>query len=202
VRVFASKRKTVVQHLVGRKRLPTLPSWLVSAGDMHGFFIVDPNNWPAFCFASSPYKEGEIMATVQTSINISAPVEKVFAYVTDPMTVTDWMVGMMEVSNVTGSGASLRYNWKYKMAGVPLRGESTRNEYVPNERLVSENKEGIRSTFAFTFAPHEGGTKLEMKVDYTIPIPVLGKLAEKLVLKRNEREADLWMENIKDNMEG
>jgi hypothetical protein len=42
------------QHFVGRERLPTVPSWLVSAGDMHGFFIVDPNNWPAFCFASSP----------------------------------------------------------------------------------------------------------------------------------------------------
>jgi hypothetical protein len=41
-----------------------------------------------------------------------------------------------------------------------------------------------------------------VKVDYTIPIPVLGKLAEKLVLKRNQREAAGWMENIKDNMEG
>ncbi len=141
------------------------------------------------------------MATVTKSINISAPVEKVFAYVTDPMTLTEWMVGMTEVSDVTGSGASLRYHWKYKMAGVPLRGESMRSEYVPNERFVSEQKEGILSTFAWTFAPHESGTKLEMKADYTIPIPVLGKLAEKLVLKRNEREADLWMQNIKETLE-
>jgi hypothetical protein len=38
-------------------------------------------------------------------------------------------------------------------------------------------------------------------LDYTIPVPVLGKLAEQLVLKRNQREADLSMENIKERLE-
>ena len=42
---------------------------------------------------------------------------------------------------------------------------------------------------------------LDLEVEYTIPVPVLGKLAEKLVLKRNEQEADLWMQNIKDRLE-
>ncbi len=37
--------------------------------------------------------------------------------------------------------------------------------------------------------------------DYTIPVPVLGKLAEQLVLKRNQREADLSMQNIKERLE-
>jgi hypothetical protein len=39
-------------------------------------------------------------------------------------------------------------------------------------------------------------------VDYTIPVPVLGKLVEKLVVKRNQRDADTWVENIKERMEG
>jgi hypothetical protein len=43
---------------------------------------------------------------------------------------------------------------------------------------------------------------MEMDIEYTIPIPVIGKIAEKIVLKRNEREADLAMANIKENMEG
>jgi uncharacterized membrane protein len=147
-------------------------------------------------------KEDEAMPRINNSININAPVEKVFAYVADPMNIPEWMVGMTEVMDVTGSGVGLRYHWKYKMAGVPLKGESTRTEHVPNERLVVESKEGIPSTFTFTFAPHEGGTKLDMDVDYTIPIPVLGKLAEKLVLKRNQREMVLNNQNIKERMEG
>ena len=141
------------------------------------------------------------MPKINNSLDISAPVEKVFAYVTDPMNTTEWFVGMTEVTDVTGSGIDQRFHWKYNMLGVPFRGESTVSEHVPNERRVTEGKGGITSTWTFTFAPHEGGTKLDLDLDYTIPVPVLGKLAEQLVLKRNQREADLSMENIKQRME-
>jgi hypothetical protein len=43
---------------------------------------------------------------------------------------------------------------------------------------------------------------MELDIEYTIPIPVLGKIAEKIMLKRNEREADLAMANVKEKMEG
>ena len=142
------------------------------------------------------------MPTINKSININAPVEKVFAYATDPMNLTEWMVSISDVTDVTGSGVGQNYHWKYKMAGVPLHGESTVREHVPNERTVTEGKGGVTSTFTWTFAPHEGGTKLSVKVDYSIPIPVLGKLAEKLVLKRNQREMVLNNQNIKERLEG
>jgi uncharacterized protein YndB with AHSA1/START domain len=141
------------------------------------------------------------MPKLNNSININAPVEKVFAYVTDPLTTPEWLVGATEVTDVTGSGVGQHYHWKYNMLGVPLRGESTVSEHVPNERLVEENKGGITSKFTYTFAPHEGGTKLDLEVDYTIPVPVLGKLAEQLVLKRNQREADMTLQNIKERLE-
>ena len=142
------------------------------------------------------------MPTINNSINISAPVEKVFAYVADPMNDPEWFVGLTEVKDVTGSGVGQHYHWKYSMIGVPLKGEATITEHVPNERVVVETKGGVTSTFTYTFASHEGGTKLDSSVDYTIPVPVLGKLAEKLVFKRNEREARMGMENIKERLEG
>jgi hypothetical protein len=40
-----------------------------------------------------------------------------------------------------------------------------------------------------------------VQIDYTIPVPVLGKLAEKLVLNRNERESEVNIQNIKDTLE-
>jgi uncharacterized protein YndB with AHSA1/START domain len=141
------------------------------------------------------------MPKLNNSINISAPVEKVFAYVTDPLATPEWLVGATEVTDVTGSGVGQHYHWKYNMLGVPLRGETTVSEHVPNERRVTEGKGGVTSTWTFTFAPHEGGTKLDLELDYTIPVPVLGKLAEQLVLKRNQREADLSMQNIKERLE-
>jgi uncharacterized protein YndB with AHSA1/START domain len=44
------------------------------------------------------------MTTIHNSININAPVEEVFAYLADPMKIQEWMVGMTEVMDVTGSG--------------------------------------------------------------------------------------------------
>jgi uncharacterized membrane protein len=142
------------------------------------------------------------MSTIQTSTNINAPVEKVFAYATDPTNLPEWMTNLSEVTDVTGSGVGQHYHWKFRMAGVPLRGESTVSEHVPNERRVLDSKGGATSTWTLTFAPHEDGTTLNLNVDYTIPVPVLGKLAEKLVLKRNQRDADMWMENLRETMEG
>jgi uncharacterized protein YndB with AHSA1/START domain len=141
------------------------------------------------------------MPKINNSINISAPVEKVFAYVTDPMSTLEWFVGMTEVTDVTGSGADQHSRWTYTMIGIPFHGESKFTEYVPNQRTVSKQEGGITSIITYTFAPHEGGTKLGMDIDYTIPVPVLGKLAEKLVFKRNQREAAMSMQNIKERLE-
>jgi carbon monoxide dehydrogenase subunit G len=141
------------------------------------------------------------MPIINNSINISAPVEKVFAYLADPLSGPEWFVGMSEVTDVTGSGVGQHYRWKYSMIGIPFHGETTVAEQVPNERSVIDSKGGVTSKFTFTFAPHEGGTKLDLEIDYTIPVPVLGKLAEKAVFKRNQREAAMSMENIKERLE-
>jgi uncharacterized protein YndB with AHSA1/START domain len=141
------------------------------------------------------------MPKINNSINISAPVEKVFAYLADPLSGPEWFVGTTEVTDVTGSGVGQHYRWKYSMIGIPFHGETTVAEHVPNERRVVQSKGGVTSKFTFTFAPHEGGTKLDLELDYTIPVPVLGKLAEKAVFKRNQREAAMSMENIKQRLE-
>jgi len=142
------------------------------------------------------------MAKVERSITINAPVGQVFAYIEDPMNNMDWVPSVIEIKDVTGSGVGQHWRWTYKMFGVRLGGESTVTEHIPNERRANQTKGGATSTWVFTFEPHDGGTRLNLNIEYTIPVPVLGKVAEKLVLKRNEREADLAMANIKERMEG
>lgn len=142
------------------------------------------------------------MAKIEKTITINAPVEKVFAYVEDPMSNPEWLPGVVEVKDVTGQGVGSHFRWVYKMVGMRLEGESTTTEYVSNRRIVTQSKGGAVSTWTWTFEPHDGGTKLNLVVEYTIPVPVLGKLAEALVLKQNEREAGLAMANIKARMEG
>jgi carbon monoxide dehydrogenase subunit G len=142
------------------------------------------------------------MAKVKRSITINSPVEKVFNYLADPMVQSEWIPSMVDVKDVSGSGVGQHYRWTYKMAGVLLKGETTVTEHIPNERRVTQSKGGVTSTWIINLEPHDGGTMMELDIEYTIPVPVIGKLAEKVVLKRNEREADLAMVNIKEQMEG
>ncbi len=144
------------------------------------------------------------MAKVERSVTINAPVEKVFAYIADPMSEPEWLPGSVEVKDVTltEEGVGSHYRWVYKLVGLRFEGESTTLEYIPNQRIVTQSKGGIVSTWTYTFEPHDGGTKANVVVEYTIPIPVLGKVAEAFALKQIEREADLAVANIKARMEG
>jgi len=139
------------------------------------------------------------MATVEKCVRIDAPVEDVFAYLRDPMSNVEWLPGMMEVTEVSGQGVGARFRWVYKMAGILLKGESTVLEFVPNERFVSQSKGAIASTWTWDFASENGGSRVDLAVDYTVP--VLGKLAENLVARQNERELDVALANIKARVE-
>lgn len=141
------------------------------------------------------------MARIKRSITINVSVEKVFAYLDNPVGQVEWLPSMEEVKDVTGQGVGSHFRWTYRMAGVRFEGESTVTEHIPDERMVVQSKGGIVSTWTWTFEPHDGGTKLNLVIEYTVPVPVLGKIAEALVLKQNEREADLAMANIKAKSE-
>jgi ligand-binding SRPBCC domain-containing protein len=142
------------------------------------------------------------MAEYQTSIKIDAPVEKVFGFLSDPQNLPEIWPSIIEVKDVTqlpNGGTSFRY--VYKMAGIRLEGSSEDIEFVPNERTVNKSKGGIEATQIWTFQPEDGGTKFVFDIKYNVPIPLLGKLAEAIVLKMNEGEANLVLANLKARME-
>jgi carbon monoxide dehydrogenase subunit G len=141
------------------------------------------------------------MVKVERSIIINAPVEKVFSYISDPNNELESIPSITDVRDITGEGVGQKWSWSYKMVGFSLKGESEITEHIPNQRLVQKSKGGIESTWSYTFSPENGGTRLNVVVEYTIPIPVLGKVGERMVLNRTEREADLAMTNIKEKLE-
>jgi uncharacterized protein YndB with AHSA1/START domain len=143
-----------------------------------------------------------IMAKIEKTITINAPVEKVFGYWEEPTNRPEvWpsLVEVKEVERLPSGGRNFR--WVYKMAGVPLKGTNEATEYVANQRIVEKSKGGIESTLTWTFQPEAGGTKLTVEVEYTVPVPLLGKLAEAFIVKQNERETELILANLKARME-
>jgi hypothetical protein len=79
--------------------------------------------------------------------------------------------------------------------------DSPAHKYIANRRNVTHATKGIPSTFVWAYQPEDDGTKLTMEVEYTVPIPLLGKLAEAFIVKQNEYEAECTLANLKARME-
>jgi uncharacterized membrane protein len=142
------------------------------------------------------------MAKFAKTVTINAPVEKVFGYSEKPTNLPEIWPSLVEVKDVkplANGGHSFQY--VYKMAGLRLQGTSEDTEYIPNQRVVSKSKGGVQATQIFTYQPEAGGTKLTWEIEYTVPVPLLGKLAEVVIVKMNEREAELVLANLKARME-
>ena len=123
------------------------------------------------------------MAKVEKAITISASVEKIFGYLREPTNLPEIWPSLVEVKDVRrlpNGGNSDR--WVYKMLGIRFEGTSETIEYLANQRTVSKNKGGIGSIITWTFQPEAGGTKVTFNAEYTVPIPLLGKLAEALIV--------------------
>ena len=142
------------------------------------------------------------MATVNNSITINAPVEKIFEYSSKPENSPEIWPSMIEVKNIKElPNGGYSYDFVYKMAGMRLTGSSEDTEFVPNERIVSISTGGIESTITWTYEPEGGGTKITTLAEYKIPVPLLGKIAEAIIAKINENEGDTVMANLKARME-
>jgi carbon monoxide dehydrogenase subunit G len=142
------------------------------------------------------------MVKISRSIYINAPVEKIFTFLADPCNLPEVWPSMVatQVTGITHTGGQ-NFNWEYKMAGMRIQGESEVLEHIPNQKVITQSKKGIESKFIWRYQPEGKGTRLQVEVDYIVPVPLLGKLAESVVAKLNEHEADVLMENIKTRME-
>ena len=142
------------------------------------------------------------MAKITKSVTINAPVEKVYAFMSEPTNLPEIWPSMVEVKDVQPSPAGgYNFSWVYKMAGVRFDGASETTEAISNQCVVTKSTKGIESTFVWMYEPEDGGTKLTVETEYTVPIPLLGKLAEAFIVKQNQHEADVMLANLKARME-
>lgn len=142
------------------------------------------------------------MATVNKSIPISAPVEKVFEYINTPTNLPEiWpsMIDAKDIQRLPNGGNKFR--WVYKMAGMRFEGISEDIDVVPHQQVVSKTEGGLESTVTWALQPEGEGTKVTFQAEYKVPIPLLGKLAEAIIVKLNEHEAEVLLANLKTRME-
>jgi uncharacterized protein YndB with AHSA1/START domain len=132
---------------------------------------------------------------------IDAAPDVVFAYVTDPTRMAEWLPSMVETRNIIGSGEGQQYEWTYKLVGALFRGQTVVIEHVPSELAVHQTIGAVNSTWTFRVEPVDDGTRFRLSIVYEVPMPVLGKLAERIVAKRDIRSICLALVNAKETLE-
>ena len=143
-------------------------------------------------------KDEAIVVTIGEGITVNAPIEKVFSYLSDPSNLSEFWPGLVSVADVKSlQDGGYRANWEYKMAGRLFKGTGEYTEIVPNKSLVIETTGDIRSVLTWIFSSQAGRTRVSLVIKYKIPIPLIGKLAEAIILKMNEQELSLMMSNLR-----
>lgn len=141
------------------------------------------------------------MARITRSIHIRAPVADIFSYMSDPASQLEWLPGIREVRDIRGKGASQRYGWTYKMAGVAFKGQAYITEYIPDRQRAYITTGGISSSWLWTYAAEPEGTSVAVSIEYAVPVPALGTAWEQIWIRQNEKEADLAINKLKEIME-
>lgn len=142
------------------------------------------------------------MTSIKKTIDIHAPVDRVFSYLADPTHFPAIWPSMVEVSHVkTLPNGGAAFDWVYKMAGIRFTGHTDTVEFDKNKRMVAHNEKGIPSTFRWNCEGKDGEAHVTLEIEYTAPIQVLDKLLKPVVEKINEREAETLLNNLKTTME-
>jgi len=142
------------------------------------------------------------MTKIVKSVFIEAPVQKIYDYLIDPMNLLEYWPNVTRISDVKqlpNGGYSTR--WVYKMAFVKLTGTGVTVDCARNKFIIDRIKGGIDSTQKWTLNPNGLGTMATFEVEYSIPIPVIGRLLEKLLEKINHRDGERLMALLKSKME-
>ena len=108
---------------------------------------------------------------------------------------------LIDVSDIQGEGVGQTYNWTYKFLGIKFKGKNEIVEEVANKKSVTKATAGIEAVWNWDFAPEGNGTKVDVVVEYTIPVPVLGKFAEPFVVKQGTKDIKHTLDTFKHLLE-
>lgn len=143
------------------------------------------------------------MAKLTRSITIDAPVEKVFEVARDIRNL--WTVKDVALTAVDikpdGVGTSARlYS---HVLGFHIEGGIEYTEVVPGDRIVAQvHFFAEKPTWTFTFEPAKAGTQVTAVGEWHMPVPVVSKPIEGMMVKEHEPFLEELLANLKTQAEG
>jgi uncharacterized membrane protein len=141
------------------------------------------------------------MPVISQSIEIKAPVGRVFDYVTSPENWTSYVTSLVDVTDLSEDAPKKgsTFSWVYKMMGLKFAGKGTVSNYEKDKSfgLILEGKHTIREAYDFV-DKGDGASELKINIEYEMPGAVLSAIAKSsIVEKLNNIEAQQVLDKIK-----
>ena len=122
---------------------------------------------------------------IENSIIIKKNIDEVFSYASDWEKWSDWFEGVSDFKPMTetkkGNGA--HYTYKAKMMGLNVQVDTEIHKFVTNKGWIGKSTKGIPFETQWVFETNDEGTKFTYVLEYKLPIPLLGPLFDKFILK-------------------
>lgn len=144
------------------------------------------------------------MPHVNGAISIHAPVEKVYAYLSDLANMSEWCAPVVEARwlNRTPDIVDSTAEMVVKIAGQRIPSELVVLKAEPPSHFSARALTGVRGTYAWTLEPVPGGTLVTRTIDWALPPSILGHEIEALYFERTQkRTVDQDLENVKTVIE-
>ena len=144
------------------------------------------------------------MSRVEKSIRINAPADKVFRFAADYENWNAFFVGVSDVKPTTEKtwGDGSKFVYKATIMGIPMPVGTEIHSFVENEGWRGKSFKGIEHGTQWIFEPADTETEFTFAVDYRMPVPILGNILDKLIVKREwEGIVEGSLQNLKGIME-
>ena len=144
------------------------------------------------------------MAHLKDNIFIAAPPEKVHAFAADVQKWHVWYLGLGEAESVEGDnspGTVIKQSYMFMGVHIPITTKIIENstDAAGGWHWRAENEGSLAGWQNWDYTPKDGGTQVDVEIEYAVPGSVLGKVADRLFVERSqERALRHTLENLKE----
>ena len=145
------------------------------------------------------------MPTVETTIWIDAPVEKVYAIAKDSERYPEYMNAVESLVVTSREGSRVVADWVGLITQFNLKVRWTQEE-IWDDATTSSKFSQLKGDYdkmegTWKFSEENGGTRFDQFLDYEYNVPTLGPLVKKLILHLVKTQLEAANEAIKKRAE-
>src|SRR3990172_5637720 len=141
------------------------------------------------------------MTRIESSIDIAAPIDEVFAFASDWKHWEDWFEGVSDFRPTTAveQGSGARYKYKARIMGISVRVETEIHEFVQNAGWRGVATKGMPHKTYWKFESMGNSTKFTYALEYKLPLPLIGFLLDSLIMRPQwEKIIGSSLKNLRD----